>query len=52
MTREELAERAGVSLRTIWSVERGNACRLPTKRKILEALGLSREEHREAFPEG
>lgn len=52
MTREELAERAGVSLRTVWSVESGRACRLPTKRKILAALGLTREEHREVFPNG
>ena len=52
MTREELAERAGISLRTVWSVESGNACRLPTKRKILEALGLTRDAHREVFPHG
>jgi len=52
MTREELAARAGVSLRTVWSVESGNPCRLPTKRRILEALGLARTDHREVFPHG
>ena len=52
MTREELAERAGLSLRTVWSVESGHTCRLPTKRKILSALGLSLERHREVFPNG
>jgi transcriptional regulator with XRE-family HTH domain len=52
MTREELAERAGVSLRTVWSVESGKPCRLPTKRRILEALGLARTDHREVFPHG
>lgn len=50
MTRAELASRAGVSLRTIWSVESGRPCRLPTKRKILKALGMSAAEHRHVFP--
>lgn len=50
MTRAELAERAGVSLRTVWSVESGVPCRVLTKRKILEALGIPKEEHRTVFP--
>lgn len=49
MTRGELAKRAGVSLRTVWSVERGAACRVVTKRKILQALGVPKEEHRKVF---
>lgn len=52
MTREELAARAGVSLRTIWSVEHGRSCRTPTKRRILKALGVAKTRHHEIFPEG
>ena len=50
MTREELARRASVSLRTIWSVEAGHDCRLETKRAILRALGIPRTQHRTVFP--
>jgi DNA-binding XRE family transcriptional regulator len=50
MSREELAQRARVSLRTIWSVESGRECRLETKRAILRALGVSRRQHRSVFP--
>ena len=50
LTREELAERAGVSLRTIWSVEKGMPCRLVTKRKILHALGVAKRDHAQVFP--
>ena len=49
MTREELADQAGVSLRTVWSVENGIPCRVLTKRKILRALGIPKEEHAEVF---
>jgi DNA-binding XRE family transcriptional regulator len=40
MSKAELARRAGVSTLTIDRVERGMPCRMDTKRKILEALGL------------
>jgi DNA-binding XRE family transcriptional regulator len=50
MTREELAERSGLSVRTVWSVENGYPCRLLTKRRILRALGLSSEDHTRVFP--
>jgi DNA-binding XRE family transcriptional regulator len=50
MSREELAKRAQVSLRTIWSVEAGNECRLGTKRSILRALGIPRSHYRVVFP--
>src|SRR5579884_3316454 len=40
MSKAELARRAGVSTLTIDRVERGLSCRMDTKRKILEALGL------------
>ncbi len=52
MTRMELARRAGISLRTVWSAENGDPCRLLTKRKILQALGVPKNEHRRVFPNG
>jgi predicted transcriptional regulator len=49
MTRKELAARAGVSVRTIWSVENGSSCRVETKRRILRALGVARRDHGRVF---
>ena len=40
LSKAELARRAGVSALTIDRVERGEECRLDTKRKIILALGL------------
>jgi DNA-binding XRE family transcriptional regulator len=40
MSKAELARKAGLSTLTIDRVEAGKACRLDTKRKILQALGL------------
>jgi transcriptional regulator with XRE-family HTH domain len=40
-TQTELADRAGVSPRTIYAVERGRSCRQATKRQILTALGVA-----------
>ena len=40
LSKAELARRAGVSPLTIDRVERGEECRLDTKRKIILALGL------------
>jgi len=39
-TQNELADKAGVSARTIHAVEKGRACRQTTKRQILGALGV------------
>jgi DNA-binding XRE family transcriptional regulator len=50
LTREDLARRARVSLRTVWSVEAGYNCRVETRRSILRALGLARSRYREVFP--
>ena len=50
LTRDDLARRAGVSLRTVWSVEAGHDCRVETKRAILRALGVSRSRYRDIFP--
>jgi DNA-binding XRE family transcriptional regulator len=40
MSKAELARRAGLSTLTVDRVERGMPCRMDTKRKILEAMGL------------
>ena len=39
-TQNDLAERAGVSTRTIHAIEKGRPCRQATKRHILSALGV------------
>ena len=44
MSKAELARRAGISTLTVDRVERGMACRMDTKRKILEALGLKPQD--------
>ena len=40
LTQNELADKAGVSARTIHAVEKGRQCRQTTKRQILNALGV------------
>jgi len=49
MSKAELARRAGLSPLTISRVEEGYPCRLDTKRKILEALGLSLKDRDKVF---
>jgi hypothetical protein len=51
MSREELAKRSGLCLRTVWSVENGHPCRLVTKREILRGLGVSKSELAFVFPD-
>ena len=51
MSKAELARRAGVSTLTIDRVERGLSCRMDTKRKILEALGLKPSDRLAVFGE-
>jgi DNA-binding XRE family transcriptional regulator len=51
MSKAEMARRAGVSTLTIDRVERGLACRMDTKRKILEALGLKPSDRVTVFGE-
>jgi DNA-binding XRE family transcriptional regulator len=51
MSKAELARRAGVSPLTIDRVEAGHPCRMDTKRKILEALGLQPSGARDVFPD-
>jgi DNA-binding XRE family transcriptional regulator len=49
LSKAELARRAGVSVLTIDRVERGAACRLDTKRKIILALGLKVTDREQVF---
>jgi DNA-binding XRE family transcriptional regulator len=49
LSKAELARRAGVSVLTIDRVERGEECRLDTKRKIILALGLTISEKEKVF---
>lgn len=51
MSKAELARRANLSVLTIDRVEKGFGCRMDTKRKILEALGLSLTERVRVFGE-
>ncbi len=49
MSKSELARKAGVSPVTIDRIEQGFGCRMETKRKILQALGLKLSERRKVF---
>jgi transcriptional regulator with XRE-family HTH domain len=49
-TQNELAEKAGVSPRTIHAVEKGRSCRQATKRRILAALGVPWDARTDYFP--
>lgn len=51
MSKAELARRAGLSTLTIDRVEKGMPCRMDTKRKILEALGLTPTDRVAVFGE-
>ena len=48
-TQNELAQRAGVSTRTIHAIEKGRPCRQATKRHILNALGVPWENRNDYF---
>jgi DNA-binding XRE family transcriptional regulator len=49
MSKSELARKAGVSTLTIDRIERGEKCRMETKRKIILALGYSLEDKNKVF---
>ena len=49
MSKAELARLAGVSPVTIDRIERGEDCRMETKRKILLALGFDLSERDKVF---
>jgi DNA-binding XRE family transcriptional regulator len=49
LSKSELARKAGISTLTIDRVEKGEPCRMETKRKILLALGLKLSERGKIF---
>ncbi len=51
MSKMELARLAGVSAATIDRIERGEICRMETKRKIIFALGFTLTDKDQVFPE-
>ena len=48
-TQNDLADKAGVSARTIHAIEKGRPCRQATKRKILRTLGVPWDLRSEYF---
>ncbi len=51
MSKTELARLAGVSSVTIDRIERGEDCRMETKRKIILAFGFTLAEKDKVFPD-
>jgi DNA-binding XRE family transcriptional regulator len=51
MSKAELARKAGVSPVTIDRIERGEECRMSSRRKIILALGLKLTDRNEVFPD-
>jgi DNA-binding XRE family transcriptional regulator len=49
MSKAELARKASVTVQTIDRIEKGNDCRLDTKRKIILALGYKLGERSKIF---
>ena len=52
MSKAELARKADVTVQTIDRIEKGNDCRLDTKRKIITALGFKLTDRSKVFREG
>ena len=49
ISKAELARKTGISAATVDRIERGERCRLETKRKIILALGLELSEADKIF---
>ncbi len=49
MSKMELARLAGISAATIDRIERGELCRMETKRKIIYALGFTLSDKDKVF---
>lgn len=49
LSKAELARLAGISPLTLDRIERGKACRMATKRKILLALGFKVSQRQRVF---
>jgi DNA-binding XRE family transcriptional regulator len=52
LSKAELARRAKISVLTIDRVEKGLACRMDTKRKIILSLGLKLSDRDKVFNKG
>ena len=52
MSKAELARKASVTVQTIDRIEKGNDCRLDTKRKIILALGYKLGDRSKIFLDG
>jgi len=52
LSKAELARRAKISVLTIDRVEKGMACRMDTKRKIILSLGLDLSDRDKVFSRG
>jgi len=52
LSKAELARRAKISVLTIDRVEKGMACRMDTKRKIILSLGLTLSDRDKVFNKG
>jgi DNA-binding XRE family transcriptional regulator len=52
LSKAEMARRARISVLTIDRVEKGMACRMDTKRKIILSLGLQLSDRDKVFGEG
>ncbi len=49
MSKAELARKASVTVQTIERIEKGNDCRMDTKRKIILALGYKLTDRASVF---
>lgn len=49
LSKSELSRKAGISPLTIDRIERGYQCRMDTKRKIIQALGLKLSDKGKVF---
>lgn len=49
LSKAELARMAGISALTVDRIEKGKACRMATKRKILLALGVKISQKQRVF---
>ncbi|VAX21194.1 hypothetical protein MNBD_NITROSPINAE04-1502 [hydrothermal vent metagenome] len=49
MSKAELARNAGISVQTLNRIEKGEACRVDTQRKILQSLNLQVEDKEKIF---
>lgn len=49
MSKAELARKSSVTVQTIDRIEKGNDCRLDTKRKIIMALGFKLTDRNKIF---